>query len=409
MSVLKSILCKCRKYHCFCIFVFLCTVYSFAFCGTLFKITNICVDAQLMGYFDSYERPKFSMGNFKNGIYQTGFENWLNTSLLPRGYFIKLYNQIQYSLFDEGNRIIGKDGSIFEMTYVSDFLSLDVSEDFGIAMKDNRASLERYVDQLESVASKLEAIDKHLLVYITPSKATYESKKIPYKYLVQKDDSKERCISYFKNLMAGRDIEYLDYNTILAPDEDYPIFYNTGIHWSRPAEQEMSVAIINELKKYNVGIRNIELKALRESETPYWRDADVFDLLNIYTGPKKKEKYYKYDTLPQYPEHYDNINMLLQGGSFAEGLRMDILSEYPDENIDYINYNQSVIDAKGNVTEIVETNWKNLGLSFYLNQADFVVIELNEAVISRQSNGFVEYLDKYLDSYKPGYILDKEE
>ena len=36
-----------------------------------------------------------------------------------------------------------------------------------------------------------------------------------------------------------------------------------------------------------------------------------------------------------------------------------------------------------------------------LDDCNFIVIEINEAVIKNCSNGFIEYFDSYLDSYEP--------
>jgi hypothetical protein len=42
-----------------------------------------------------------------------------------------------------------------------------------------------------------------------------------------------------------------------------------------------------------------------------------------------------------------------------------------------------------------------LDLGKYLDRADFVVIELQEAVVYKYSSGFVNYLDNYLNTYVP--------
>ena len=76
-------------------------------------------DLPLKGFFDKSNKPYFSVKSYCNGDYQRNFENYLNQNIKPRGVFIKLYNQIQYSLFDLSNRIVGKDGYIFEYAYIA--------------------------------------------------------------------------------------------------------------------------------------------------------------------------------------------------------------------------------------------------------------------------------------------------
>lgn len=74
----------------------------------LFSITGKNIDIKLKGNFDSYEKPKLSLHDYADGKFQTDYENWINTNLIPRGRYIKLYNQIEYSCFEQGNKIIGK-------------------------------------------------------------------------------------------------------------------------------------------------------------------------------------------------------------------------------------------------------------------------------------------------------------
>ena len=45
------------------------------------------------------------------------------------------------------------------------------------------------------------------------------------------------------------------------------------------------------------------------------------------------------------------------------------------------------------------SKWDEIDFNEILDNVDYVIIELNEAVINYYSNGFVEYLDSFLDTY----------
>lgn len=358
--------------------------------------TGIKLDATLNGYFDAVDAPELTMSSYIDGEYQPEYEEWLNDSLLPRALYTKIYNQIEYSCFDLGSRVIGKQNNIFEREYVEDALALD---EFNYALPDKQAELTAYAEHLVNIQNKLQKYNKHLVVYFTPSKAVSEVQDIPASYKARQTSDSIRAIEYLQTLLDQTDVPYLDSHDLLDTHR-YPPFYSTGIHWARPIEQETSIALIDLLKEVSgKDLRNIELTSINTSNQPFWRDTDVYDLLNVFS-PYPDLTYYEYGTKRQYPDVYEEANILLQGGSFAQGFLKDYSELYTNDNISYINYGYYVMDEFGR-TQTLDA-WTDLDLGAYLDQADFVVIELQEAAIVKYSSGFAAYLDEYLDSYIPG-------
>ena len=167
-----------------------------------------------------------------------------------------------------------------------------------------------------------------MVVYTTPSKAIFQTGCIPQRYLDEKVDAK-RAIDVFNEEIAKTDIVYLNSSAYLEnyKNEEWPIFYNTGIYWSRPAEQLISQKITELIaESYSVPVKTIQLTELQKQTIPYWRDADVYDLLNIWCG-KMDTEYYQFSIEANVPETYANYNVLLQGGSFGKGLKKDFLEK----------------------------------------------------------------------------------
>lgn len=133
------------------------------------------------------------------------------------------------------------------------------------------------------------------------------------------------------------------------------------------------------------------------SETPFSRDSDVFDLLNVWNS-YGEELFYEHESEMEFPELYDDMRILLQGGSFALGLREDTLKYYPDTVLNYVNYCTYFIDNEGGFYWLNDS-WEELDLRECLDETDCVVIELNEARVHKYSNGFVDYLNDVLDNY----------
>lgn len=386
-----------KRLKSYIIFALFCGMICMPFGLKIIKnLTGKTIDCALSGYFDATENPNFTLEDFFSGDYQKKYESYLNATILPRATYIKIYNQLRYTFFNLGTQIVGKNKDLFEEKYIVNELGLVNDVDFSIP--ENQEKLEHYIEKVQSIQDKLALVDKTFLLYTTPTKTQYKYEDIPNSYIIRKNNSALSGIDYLNKLIKQHDINYVDARTIIEKkSHDYPVFYKSGIHWARPAEQLVSQNIIETLSKLSgKKLRGITLTNLKQSDQPFWRDADLLDLLNVYMG-YPKEKYYEYDIELQNPKEYDPTHILVQGGSFAQGLEHDVFSQYSDDQLYYINYKNSISDLSGNYIPFNE--WDELDLKKYLDQVDFVVIELNDAAIHNESSGFVEYLDQYLDEY----------
>jgi len=361
--------------------------------GTIEDSMDKKLDRELAGNFDTYTKPEFELTDFVSREYQSGYENWWSENFVPRGYIISAYNQIRYSLFGLGNRIIGKENSIFEEGYLVDIFALSPDADYSYEI--NRNKMREYVMQLESIAKNLELLGKEFYVYTTLSKAAEQSEQLPEKY-VWKYGGREnvRAIDYFRSIIGEYEVPYLDTKILeeqLAPD--YPVFYKTGIHWSRPFEQEVSVKILSDLRNAGVDVGSFTLETLQESDTPYWRDADVYEMLNVYQGTMDP-MYYEYETSVQ---ETGTARLLIQGDSFGIGLKKDFIENQAGSAVINFFYDQYIENMDG--SKIPISGWENVDMAFYLEQADAIVVEVNEFALYTYSNGFVAYLSEFLKGY----------
>lgn len=366
------------------------------------NLTGIKLDTTLQGNFDTVQKPDgggvILPNQWFTGQYQSKFNNYFNNTFVPRATMLKTYNQLRYSLFDEGNDVVGKGGSIFGLNYLCDALILNDAYNFSLPA--NQVKMQDYVSQLNSIHHKLAAVGKQLIVYTTPSKAIFNADEIPQRYLNEKVDGK-RAIDVFDEYIEDTDVVYFNSTEYLKQytNEEWPIFYKTGIHWSRPAEQLVSqqiINIINELKNGNT--KTLEVGELQVSNNAYWRDADVYNLQNIWRG-KEDSQYYQFSMKQFVPQNYEYYTVLLQGGSFGEGLKKDYIDNCIGFQFKDIFYKTALRDTNWNATSFSE--WSDLSLDQLLDQTDVVIIEINEAVLSNYSNGFVSYLNLFLDTYVP--------
>lgn len=353
-------------------------------------------DAELKGFTDSVQKTDFNIRDFWNSEYQTNFTGELEASLPLRGVFTKLYNTINYTLFHVGNRPIGKDNFIFEPAYIDTELALTTDYDYSIP--DNDAKLQEMVDTMQSVQDKLLKFDKHFFLYIAPSKAGLYKDHIPNSYLAMADPSALNAPTALRQKLSCSNVNYL-FCSDLASSLDSPAFYSTGIHWSRPYEQLASHQIIQSLSDIaHKTYRNIELQGITSSASPFNRDNDVYDLLNIWNKPDIT--YYEYDVTTSSPDKYDPLNILIYGDSFATGLRNDILDNIEDDSIIYVNRCDYMQDMSGKAVQLNQ-DWNNFNWQQYIDCNDFIIVEMVEPEIVNYSYGFISYLDQYLDNYQP--------
>lgn len=208
--------------------------------------------------------------------------------------------------------------------------------------------------------------------------------------------------------MTEKGINYINsYDIISMYDLKCPIFYKAGIHWSRPVEQMINVQILDLIEEISgKEIKKFKLIDLIELEEAGYRDRDIWNMINIWEEPD--EKYYEYTTETIIPQNYKDLNVLLQGGSFALGIREDFIINKICSDINYIFYNQYIFKMDGSQTEISYNNnpdiansdWSNLDLEALINHSNVIIIELNVEHIYALSNGFVDNLYDYLVNRK---------
>lgn len=356
--------------------------------------TGKVFDLSLSGYLDKIEKQPFSIQSYLTGTYQVSFDAFLRNSLKPRCFLIKLYNQINYSLFNVSNRIIGKGKDIFEFQYIDAACGITGSTDF--SMSENREKCQDFVIHLESIQDKLERCRKEFIFITSLSKASVDYDNIPFKYRCKKRKDFLSGYDCLKLLISRTGINYIDSRDCLG-NKVYPAFYKSGIHWSRPVEQTVSKVIVERMIALSgKKIPELILQDLQSSKTPFWRDSDVFNLANIFEPPRDRV-YFQYN-VESSNQPFEKPKVLLQGGSFAEGFKKDYLVDFSDVFY-YINYG-NYVEGPG-FFNAVNGRWDNVEMRKLLDNVEFIIVEVNEGVVSWFSNGFVEYLDSFLDTYVP--------
>lgn len=359
------------------------------------SIFNRSVDTSLNGFTASISKPEYlTFNSFKNGKFQKDFTSWYESNLTTRGYFVKIYNTLRFKIFHLANRIVGNNNFIYESSYVNASLSLNKMYDYSI--KENKNAMREFVNDLVKLQRRLKKLGKYLYIFISPSKVHLYPESIPSKYYaIQKRNAISPMVSFKKFVdKTNLNVRFASYD--MKGEIKYPAFYSTGIHWSRTFETLASKKIIEDLNKITgKKYRNIKLSKVKKRKKCFWRDCDVYSLLNVF-GPTSKENYYEYRIKRDIPDKYDKMRFLLYGDSFSMGLINDVTKLYPDEKFIIRLDRDNQIQFIDKPSILLNQNYNNADIASYLHSSDVVIIEMIEPEIIKYSNGFVKHLLKIL-------------
>ena len=378
------------------IVLFLLAVFLPGVLGIYSQITGRPADVPLKGYTEQAARPVFSAAGWLDGSFQQKLTAWFPEKIRPRGAMIKTYNTLNMMVFlKKSGMVVGKGYSLYETRYIEAELGLTAADDF--ADPENDAKLTEYVEKLARLQQKLKEAGKTLVYYVGPSKASAHPEDIPDRILAG-DRHPLRAVDAIRKKLEETEIPYL----ICADLEAglvYPSFYPTGIHWSRTYEQTASQRLIELISRASgKRYRNIIPGDAEESEEPFDRDNDLLDLANVFYRPRVT--YYQYRTTLEEPAEYDRLRIIIQGDSFALGLRKDIIENDPDAEVYHIARDESVVDRQNRFL-VLNGDWSKMTWQEYLDRADVIAVEAAEPLIGSYSFGFVDELLKALDSYRP--------
>ncbi len=185
----------------------------------------------LNGYHQTSAEPMFSLSGWFLGDYQQNAEKYLEENAGFRSLEVRLYNQLQFSLYREVNTqgvVIGKDGYLYSQDYIDAFLGNDfVGEE----------KIKERVWALGKIQDTLKKLNKNLLVVLAPGKASYLPEYLPKQ--VHFEDAGITNYEIYSQALNTSSVPFLNLFEWFKQAKDssrFPLYPKTGIHWSRYAE-----------------------------------------------------------------------------------------------------------------------------------------------------------------------------
>ncbi len=345
-------------------------------------VTKIVHEKPLNGAFQIIENPSFNFSNWFDGVYQTEQQDYLNQNFGFRSFFVRTYNQMQYSLFNSPRAngvVLGNDGYLYEENYIKAHLGRDFIGEEKIIEK---------IEKLNKITDTLSKKGIDLVIVFAPGKGSFYPEFIPESY-----NPKHRTTTnyevYRKHILQSKN-RFLDFNDWfrkMKTSSPHPLFPKTGIHWSKYGEvlaADSIIKYINTIQK-DKKIPELSIGEVEASNSVRDTDDDIEKGMNLLFNIKDLTMGY-----PQFqvPIKKNNPKVLTIAdsyywGMFNWGLSRDAFNEgqfwfynvqiYPD------SYEAPVNVADINMIEEVEKN-------------DVVILMSTDANLYKFAFGFIDQI-----------------
>jgi hypothetical protein len=248
----------------------------------------------LGGSFIQQKNPEISFGGWFGGTYQNKKENYLNESFGFRNWFVRLYNQIAYSMFNDTQTtgvVVGKNQFLYQQGYIDAYYGDDFI---------GKHKIVKAVSRLEDISRLLKQKNIDLVVVFAPGKASFYPENIPES--LRRNYRKTTNYQIYKTELEKHGLHFLDFEKWFLEMKDtssYPLFPKTGIHWSSYGELLAADSLVKYIEVLrNINAPKISVNKITVSETMKDRDDDIEQSMNLmFDIPDIKMGYPSFDIL----------------------------------------------------------------------------------------------------------------
>ncbi len=200
-----------------------------------------------------------------SGRFQLIREKYLNEHFGFRNFFVRINNQIAFSLYNIAKAngvIIGKENYLYEEGYINayygrDFIGMD--------------SIAHRIKQLKFIQDTLSKLNKNLIVIFAAGKGSFYPEYFPENLKSEKGLTNYNC---HVKLAKEQGLNFIDFNKYFIENKSiskYPLYPQYGIHWSSYSTCLVADSIIQYIEK----LRNIDMPNL------FWNTIELDDAKDV--------------------------------------------------------------------------------------------------------------------------------
>jgi alginate O-acetyltransferase complex protein AlgJ len=336
---------------------------------------------------EAIQKP--SLSDIFKGKFQISVEQWLKQNIGFRGFFVKLDNQINYSMFSEFSRnhprkiILGKNKYLYEEPYIDSYNRINP-----IPLKD----LENTAASLKMLQDRLLKRNVRVLLMITPSKATIYPEYIPERYILRDNLSRQDNYETLLPILKKNGIHFIDGRQMFLDlkHESVPsLFTSSGSHWSLYGGYLFTARLMERIEQL-LGKRLVHIKCRRviPSREPIELDKDIARLGNILFTRALFTEYIYPETYPDAPAGSYRPNILMVGTSFCWNIIPYLESSRVFSRFDFYYYFNTDYTYPGKIQRHIDRDRVDWEREIFTR--DIILIETNEISLSECGFGFIE-------------------
>lgn len=231
----------------------------------------------LDGAFTLQEKPAITVKTWLSGDFQDKYVKHIEDHIGFREIFIRLYNQLNYSVFHLANSpgcVVGKDNQLFLRSYIEEYLGMDF---MGGKYIDNK------VKKLKFLQDYFFLKGKTLFLVFAPGKASFYPEKLPPSYEVYPKQLSNR--DFYIKKCNEMHINFIDLNTYfrqLKNTSPYLLYPQNGVHWTSWGMYLGMDSIIHYIeKKRGIDLPELVVDCVKVSDSVVPPDNDVELNMNL--------------------------------------------------------------------------------------------------------------------------------
>lgn len=345
--------------------------------------TNLVVVKGLHGSFKKNTQTDFSISDWFKNTYQNNFDSYFNQNFGFRAPFVRLHNQLDYSLFGKVHAngvIVGKEEYLYEENYIRSYLGADFI---------GKSLIDQKVRTIDSIRRVLKAHQTELLVILAPGKGYFYPEYIP--------DSLNKPVgetnyNIYREALSKSEISFIDFNDLFLKMKDTTsivIYPKTGIHWSQGILPYVMDSIIKKIETdLNKNLKNVEWEYPKPINKADKQDADIEKGLNLIFPLKIPAMTYPIFHFEK-GKDFDKPKIISIADSFWwQIFGSGISKEVFDHGKFWYYYKQVYPDQFKKETKVSDINTKN-----ELFEADLVILMATDANLYKFPYGFLKALE----------------
>ena len=347
--------------------------------------THFVRTKQLGGVVEEVAFPKFTMKDYSDRKYQNDLENYSKQNFGFREWAIRCYNQYLWDVYGMTSVYgvsVGKDGWLYEPWFVDDYYQSRMYK-YTDNSEEIKEKFRTEANRLFKIQKILEEFGVTLFVMLEPGKERVYPEHLPNgdKYT---EPMGVKAADYYPYLFDSLGVNYVDFSKYFIEQKDkvdYPLFPQTGTHWSNIAAVHSADTLFRYME--HIGRKNLHNISIGSAYYDKTRkpDDDLEQMMNLTRE------------IPKVPNMYASVSV--DNDTTAEKSKLitigdsffwNMIGEVPLDSIfsqwQYWYYNSTVY-FNPNYASTSE-----MDLPMELLGADYVMLSYCTAMIYDLGNGF---------------------